>query len=404
MENLLANRIKNIKPSPSLAMNARANELKEAGKDVINLTVGEPDFDTPQAIKDAAAVAMAKGYTKYTAADGLGLLKEAIIKKLAVENQLDYKPNQVIVSNGAKQVIYNLIQVLVNPEDEVIIPAPYWVSYPDMVKLADGKPVILKTSIDSHFKITPEQLEAAITPRTKLFFINSPSNPTGMVYQPHELEALAEVLRRHPQVIIMSDDIYEHILWEGNTFNNIAMVAPDLYDRTVVVNGVSKSFAMTGWRIGYAACHPILAQAMKKLQSQSTSGPNTIAQHAAAHALNDSDLKTTIRKMRDTYKKRHDFMLSELNKIPGVECIPNDGAFYLFPRVEGLLTHMGLKDDLSLVEYLLNKAYIATVPGVAFGAAGYIRFSCATSMESLQEAVSRLKKLFENVDQDALAQ
>lgn len=390
----LSNRTQRIKPSATLALSARANQLKAAGKDIINLTVGEPDFDTPEHIKEAACKALQDGFTKYTAVDGIPGLKKAIVNKFAQENHLNYEPAQIIVSNGGKQSFYNLAQALLNEGDEVIIPAPYWVSYPDMVLLADGKPVIIPTTIEQHFKISADQLEKAITPKTKLLVINSPSNPTGMVYSQQELSALAEVLLKHPQVLIATDDMYEHIYWGREPFKNILNVCPELYNRTMVLNGVSKAYAMTGWRIGYAAGPKEIVTAMTNIQSQSTSNPNSIAQVAAQIAL-ESD-QQCVREMNKLYHARYELMFNCLNKIPGVKCPPAEGAFYSFVDMQHFIGSR-FKNDLELAEYLLLEAGIATVPGSAFGAEGCIRMSFATSEEIIEKALVRLQTALTNL-------
>jgi aspartate aminotransferase len=386
----LAARVQRIKPSPTLAVSARAEELISEGKKIISLSVGEPDFDTPLHIKEAAIAAINAGHTKYTAVDGIKSLKNAIIQKFATDNQIEYKSDQILVSCGAKHSLYNLFVSVLNPGDEVIIPAPYWVSYPDMVKLADAIPVIIKTDLTQNFKMTPAQLEAAITPQTRLLILNSPSNPTGVAYNAQELKALGEVLLAHPNVLIASDDIYEHTLWSDEAFANIVMACPELYDRCVVINGVSKAYAMTGWRIGYAAGPKNIIGAMKKIQSQSTSNPTSIAQYAAEAALTGD--QSCIKTMTQAYKERHDFIVSALQAIPGIECSRSDGTFYSFPCVESIITRSkDLNNDLELAEYLLTKAEIAVIPGSAFGAPGYLRLSYATSMEKIQEAMIRLQ-------------
>lgn len=386
----LSDRVQRVKPSPTLAVTARASALKAAGKDIIGLGAGEPDFDTPEHIKQAAIKAIQDGFTKYTAVDGTPGLKQAIISKLKRDNGLEYAPNQVLVSCGGKQSFYNLAQALLNPGDEVIIPAPYWVSYPDMVLLADGVPVIIEAGIEQGFKITPEQLEAAITPRTRLVVINSPSNPTGVCYSRADLEALGDVMRHHPSILIASDDMYEHILWEKDSFCNIVMACPDLYDRSIVLNGVSKAYSMTGWRIGYAAGPLELIKEMTKVQSQSTSNPASISQAAAQAAL-DGD-QGCIADMLIHFKQRHDYVVDALNAIPGIQCLPSQGAFYCFFRVQDVIDNLaGIADDVALAEYLLEEAGIAFVPGSAFGAAGYLRLSFATSMDNLHNAMSRLE-------------
>jgi len=389
MSKELAARVQRIKPSPTLAVSARADELIRAGKDIINLSLGEPDFDTPDHIKAAAIQSLQEGFTKYTAVDGIPSLKKAIIEKFKRDNQLQYEAAQILVSCGAKHSLYNAFGAILNPQDEIIIPAPYWVSYPDMAKLMDATPIIVQTSLDQHFKITPAQLEAAITPKTRMIVINSPSNPTGVAYSKAKLAALGEILLKHPDIIIISDDIYEHTLWAKEPFANIVMACPGLYDRTIVINGMSKAYAMTGWRIGYAAGPAAIIGAMKKMQSQSTSNPTSFAQVASTIALtgDQSCIQTMIR----AYKERHDFIVAALNAIPGVKCLPSDGTFYSFPNVEGVIKKSNkIKNDLELADYLLNEAEIAVIPGSAFGAEGYLRLSYATSMEKIKEAMKRM--------------
>ena len=387
----LSHRIQSIEPSQTLSLSAKANVLKAQGHAIINLGVGEPDFDTPAHIKQAAIEAIHQGYTKYTPVEGLLDCRKAIVTKLARDNALHYEPNQILVSCGAKQSFFNLTQALLNPGDEVIIPAPYWVSYPDMVHLSGATPVRVPCTMAQHFKISAAQLAAAITPKTKLLVMNSPSNPTGMAYSLEELKALSEVLMQHPHVWIASDDIYEHMLWEKDTFCNILNACPALYARTIVINGVSKTYAMTGWRIGFAAGPQEIIEAMTTLQSQSTSNACSIAQMAAKAALLGD--QACIEPMRQAFKARHDYLVQALNAIPGIECLAGDGTFYAFPKVEGLIQALGLKDDGALSDYLLNKMYITVVPGSAFGAPGHIRLSFATSLENLQEAVKRLQKI-----------
>jgi len=385
----LANRVQRVKPSPTLAVTARVAELRAAGKDIIGLGAGEPDFDTPDHIKKAAIKAIKDGFTRYTAVDGMPSLKQAIIAKFKNDNGLDYTPGQILVSCGGKQSFYNLAQALLNPGDEVIIPAPYWVSYPDMVRLAEGEPVIIRAGVETNFKITPEQLEAAITPKTRIFVINSPSNPTGVAYSKAELAALGEVLKHCPQVLIATDDMYEHILWTKEPFSNILNACPELYERTIVLNGVSKVYAMTGWRIGYAGGPADLIKAMKKVQSQSTSNPASISQVAAQEALEGD--QSCIQPMIKAFKERHDYVVSALNKIDGVTCLPADGTFYVFPHVQEVIDRLdGVNDDIELAEHLLDEAGVALVPGSAFGAPGYVRISFATSMEILNDALTRL--------------
>jgi len=390
----LSERVQRVKPSPTLAVDARAKALRAAGEDIINLGAGEPDFDTPEHIKAAAVQAIADGQTKYTPVDGTAGLKQAAINKFQRDNGLDYAPEQILVSSGGKQSFYNLAQALLNEGDEVIIPAPYWVSYPDMVLLADGTPVVVSAGIEQNFKILPEQLEAAITDRTRLLVLNSPSNPTGVSYRRSELEALAEVLLRHPHVLIATDDMYEHILWTDEPFSNIVMACPELYDRTIVLNGVSKAYSMTGWRIGYAAGPAPLIAAMKKTQSQSTSGACSIAQAAAQEALEGD--QSCITDMVTAFKERHDWLLKALNDLPGVSCLPSDGTFYAFPDMRETMASAGCDDDIAFSELLLNNAKVALVPGSPFGAPGHMRLSYATSMEMLESSVSRISDLLSN--------
>ena len=392
MEIQLSQRVQSIKPSPTLAVTARAKELKAQGKDIIGLGAGEPDFDTPEHIKQAAIEAIHQGFTKYTAVDGTPELKRAIIGKFERDNDLRYTPEQVLVSCGGKQSFYNMAQALLNPGDEAVITAPYWVSYPDMVLLAGGKPVIVQAGLEQNFKMTPSQLEAAITEKTRLVVLNSPSNPTGVTYTLEEFRALGEVLRRHPQIVIASDDMYEHILWSEEPFCNVVNACPDLYDRTVVMNGVSKAYSMTGWRIGYAAGPQRLIQAMKKIQSQSTSNPTSISQVAAQAALEGD--QSCIGHMLEAFKARHEFVVEQLNGIRGVECLPSQGAFYSFPDMSAAIEMVdGVSDDVELAEYLLNEVGVALVPGSAFGLPGYMRLSFATSMENLRNALDRVGRL-----------
>ena len=386
----LSDRVQRVKPSPTLAVTARAAELKAAGRDIIGLGAGEPDFDTPDHVKEAAIKAIRDGFTKYTAVDGTPSLKRAVVDKFKRENGLEYQPNQVLVSCGGKQSFYNMAMALLGAGDEVVIPAPYWVSYPDMVLLADAKPVVIEAGIAQEFKISPEQLDRAITPQTRLVVLNSPSNPTGTVYTADELKALGEVLRKYPQTLVATDDIYEHILWTEAPFVNILNVCPDLYERTIVLNGVSKAYSMTGWRIGYAAGPEPLIKAMKKVQSQSTSNPTSIAQVAAQAALEGD--QSFIGQMVGVFKDRHDFVVEQLNATPGVKCIASQGAFYAFPDMSELVARVsGVSNDVELAEHLINAAGIALVPGSAFGAPGYMRLSFATSKELLAEALRRLQ-------------
>jgi aspartate aminotransferase len=387
----LSQRVSRIKPSPTLAVTAKAAELKAQGIDVMSLGAGEPDFDTPAHIKEAAHKAIRDGFTKYTAVGGIPSLKAAIAAKMKRDNALDYKPNQIVASTGGKQACYNLCQALLNDGDESIIPAPYWVSYPDMVLLAGGTPVFIPTTAATRFKITPAQLERAITPRTRLFWINSPSNPSGMAYTHAELRALGEVLRRHPHVVIATDDMYEKILWAPEPFANLINLCPDLYQRTVVIHAASKTYSMTGWRLGWACGPAKLIAAMTDIQSQSTSNPNSIAQVAAEAALNGDQACVT--EMCKAFKGRHDRLVEGLNGIAGVKCEPGDGTFYAFPNVEGLMQHLGCKDDLALADVLLQKGRVAVVPGSAFGTPGYLRLSFATSDAVLTESVARIRAL-----------
>ncbi len=389
MDIKLSSRVQRVKPSPTLAVTALAAKLRSEGKDVIGLGAGEPDFDTPDHIKKAAIEAIKAGQTKYTPVDGTPELKQAIIDKFQRDNQFEYHPDQILVSSGGKQSFFNLCQALLDPNDEVIIPAPYWVSYPDMVLLADGQPVIVAAPQSQGFKITPAQLEAAITERTRLFVINSPSNPTGVAYSTEELAALGAVLLRHPKVLVATDDMYEHILFGGRSFVNILNACPELYDRTIVLNGVSKAYSMTGWRIGYAGGPASLIKAMKKVQSQSTSNPASISQAASVEALNGD--QSCITEMLSAFEQRHQFVVDSLNDIEGIQCLPSDGTFYSFPDVTRVISELGLADDTALSEYLLNEAGVALVPGSAFGLQGHIRLSFATSMENLEKALQRIR-------------
>ena len=390
MDLQLSDRVQQIKPSPTLAVTNRAAELKAAGKDIIGLGAGEPDFDTPEHIKQAAIEAINKGFTKYTAVDGTPGLKKAIINKLKNDNGLSYEPAQILVSCGGKQSFFNLSLAFINPGDEVIIPAPYWVSYPDMVVIAGGVPVIIETDESTRFKITAEQLEKSITAKTKLVVLNSPSNPSGVAYTADELKALGEVLRKHPDVLIATDDMYEYIWWADFAFENILTVCPDLYERTIVLNGVSKAYSMTGWRIGYAAGPVKLIKAMTKVQSQSTSNPTSVSQVAAEAALNGG--RACVEPMVKAFKERHDYVIKTLNEIPGFSCITADGAFYAYPNVKEAMAKAGITNDVDFAEKLLLEAGVALVPGSAFGTPGYMRLSFATSMKVLEDALSRIKK------------
>lgn len=392
----LSRRVQAIKESPTLAVTARAARLKAEGRDIIGLGAGEPDFDTPQHIKDAAKQAIDNGFTKYTPVGGIPGLKKAIVDKFKRENGFDYSVNEVIVGVGGKQCIFNLALAVLDAGDEVVIPAPYWVSYADIAIVAEAKPVVVECGIEQDFKLTAAQLEAAITPQTKLFFINSPSNPTGSVYTLEELKALAEVLKKHPRVLIATDDMYEHVNLTGKPFVNILNAAPELKDRTIVLNGVSKAYSMTGWRIGYAGGPARIIKAMEILQSQSTSNPTSISQVAAQSALEGD--QGCIEPMLKAFRERHEFVVNRFNEIPGLKCIKAGGAFYAFPdaRVAIAKLHKEGKikeaTDLALSDYLLETVGVAVVPGSAFGAEGYFRISFATSMENLKNALDRIAK------------
>ncbi|NOE25472.1 pyridoxal phosphate-dependent aminotransferase [Ruegeria sp. HKCCD6157] len=384
-----------VKPSPTIAMTAKAAELKAAGRDVIGLSAGEPDFDTPQNIKDAAVAAIAAGKTKYTAPDGIPELKQAVCAKMKRDHGLDYTPAQISVGTGGKQTLYNALMATMNDGDEVIIPAPYWVSYPDMVLLAGGTPVVVETTLANRFKLTAEQLEAAITPRTKWFIFNSPSNPTGAGYSRDELKALTDVLMRHPHVWIMSDDMYEHLAYDGFEFCTPAEVEPGLYDRTLTCNGVSKAYAMTGWRIGYAAGPVELISAMRKIQSQSTSNPCSISQWAAVEALNGT--QDFLAPNNETFKRRRDQVVRMLDEIDGITCPTPEGAFYVYPSIAGLIgktTPAGtvIENDEAFATALLEEADVAVVFGAAFGLSPNFRVSYATSDAALTEACARIQR------------
>lgn len=390
----LASSLSNIKPSPTIAVSMKAAELKAEGKDIISLGTGEPDFDTPNNIKEAAKKAIDQGQTKYTAVNGTPDLKKAIINKFKNENSLSFEANQIIVSTGAKQIIYNALVASLNPGDEVIIPAPFWVSYPDMVLLAGGQPVIAETSAANNFKLSPSDLEAKITDKTKWLILNSPSNPTGSCYSADELKALAEVLLKYPNVHILSDDIYEHLLFDNLKFSSIINVESSLKDRTLVINGVSKAYAMTGWRIGYAAGEAKLIKAMSMIQSQSTSSPSSIGQAAAVEALNGP--QDYIKESKQAFQDRRDMVIDFLNNITGLNCIKPDGAFYVFPSCEELLGKTlpngnKIENDNDFASYLLEEAGVAVVPGVAFGAPGFFRISYAASTDFLKDALSRIE-------------
>lgn len=395
-EQVLSLRVQSIKESPTLAITAKAAKYKSEGRPVIGLAAGEPDFDTPQHIKDAAKKAIDDGFTKYTPVSGIPSLKKAIVNKFKNENGFDYNLNEVIVGVGGKQTIFNLCLAVLNKGDEVIVPAPYWVSYADIAMVAEATPVIVECGIEQGFKLTPQQLEAAITPKTKLFMINSPSNPTGTVYSLAELKALGEVLLKHPHVLVATDDMYEHVNLTGDKFYNILNAAPALKDRCIVLNGVSKAYSMTGWRIGYAAGPDYIIKAMEILQSQSTSNPTSISQVAAQAALEGS--QECIVPMVTAFKERHKYVVDRFNQMPGLSCLMAGGAFYAFPDARGAINTLfnagkiNAQTDMALAEYLLEKFDVAVVPGSAFGAEGYFRISFATSMDNLKNALDRIEK------------
>lgn len=392
----LSQRVQTIKESPTLAVTARAAKLKAEGKDIIGLGAGEPDFDTPQHIKDAAKKAIDSGFTKYTPVAGIPGLKKAIVNKFKNENGFDYNDKEVIVGVGGKQCIFNLALAVLNPGDEVIVPAPYWVSYADIALVAGGKPIIIECGIEQGFKLLPAQLEAAITPKTKLFMINSPSNPTGAVYTLDELKALGEVLKRHPHVLVATDDMYEHVNLTGNKFYNILNATPELKPRCIVLNGVSKAYSMTGWRIGYAAGPAYIIKAMEILQSQSTSNPTSISQVAAQAALDGT--QDCIKPMVKAFIERHEYVVDRFNKMRGLKCIKAGGAFYAFPDAREAIHNLhaagkiSAATDMALSEYLLEQVGVAVVPGSAFGAEGYFRISFATSMDNLTKALDRIEQ------------
>ena len=395
-QSILSQRVQAIKESPTLAVTARAAKLKSEGKDIIGLGAGEPDFDTPQHIKDAAKQAIDRGFTKYTPVAGIPGLKKAIVAKFKNQNGFDYTDKEVIVGVGGKQCIFNLALAILNHDDEVIVPAPYWVSYADIALVAGAKPVIIECGIEQGFKLLPAQLEAAITHKTKLFMINSPSNPTGAVYTLEELKALGEVLKRHPHVLVATDDMYEHVNLTGDKFSNILNATPELKPRCIVLNGVSKAYSMTGWRIGYAAGPAYIIKAMEILQSQSTSNPTSISQVAAQAALDGP--QECIQPMVKAFIERHEYVVDRFNKMRGLQCIKAGGAFYAFPDARDAINNLHkegkIKEatDMALSEYLLEQVGVAVVPGSAFGAAGYFRISFATSMDNLKNALDRIEK------------
>ena len=387
----LSKRVQKVKPSPTLAVTARAAKLKAEGHDIIGLGAGEPDFDTPTYIADAGVDAIRKGITRYTAVDGTAELKDAIIAKFKRDNRLSYERAQIVVSSGAKQTCFNVCAAVLDPGDECIIPAPYWVSYPDMALLADGVPVFISAGPSQGYKITPAQLEAAITPRSKMMFLNSPSNPTGAAYTKAELQALGAVLAKHPQIVIASDEMYEHIYWAAEPFTSFVEANPGLYDRTVTINGCSKAYAMTGWRIGYCGAPKELANAMSTIQGQSTSNASSISQRAATVALNGD--QSCVSEMNKAFKERHDFVVAGLNAIQGISCRPGAGTFYAFADVSGAMQALGCKDDSAFAEYLLVEGGVAVVPGSGFGAPGHMRISFACSLKTLEDALARIRRV-----------
>ena len=396
---IVSNNLKRIKPSPTLAVTQKARELKAAGKDVISLGAGEPDFDTPDNIKQAAIKAINDGDTKYTAVDGTPVLKHAIIKKFKRENNLEYQADQVTVGAGGKHVIYNAMVATLNEGDEVVIPAPYWVSYPDIVLLAGGTPVILECNEKQGFKINPSELEKSITKKTKWIILNSPSNPTGACYSEDDIKEIAKVLIKHPHVYILSDDIYEHVTYEGFKFFTIAQIA-ELKERVLTMNGVSKAYSMTGWRIGYAAGPKEIIKAIAKIQSQSTTNPSSISQAAAVEALNGT--QDFIKKRATSFQERRDFVVKALNAIDGIECLNPDGAFYVFPSCKGLIgkkdsNEKKIKTDTDFVQSLLENSGVAVVQGSAFGLEGFFRISYATSMGNLKKALEKISTFCKNL-------
>jgi aspartate aminotransferase len=387
----LARRVQRVKPSPTLAVTARAARLKAQGKDVIGLGAGEPDFDTPAHIALAGIEAIRGGFTRYTNVEGIDELKDAIIGKFERDNALTYERSQILVSAGAKQTVYNLCMALLDPGDEAVIPAPYWVSYPDMVLLADGLPVMPLAGMAQGYKITPRQLAAAITPKTRLLLLNSPCNPTGAAYTRAELRALGEVLIEHPRIIVGTDDMYEKIYWEPEPFCSLVTAVPELYSRTVTINGVSKAYAMTGWRLGYCGGPKEIIAAMSTIQGQSTSNASSIAQKAAVAALNGD--QTCVVRMNEAFKERRDIVVRALNSLPGVSCLPGAGTFYAFADVSRAIAALGCRDDVEFTELLLNEAGVAVVPGSGFGAPGHMRLSFACSLHILEKALERMARV-----------
>jgi aspartate aminotransferase len=389
----LSRRVQRVKPSPTLAVTARAARLKAEGRDVIGLGAGEPDFDTPPHIAQAGVDAIKSGFTRYTNVEGINELKDAIIAKFERDNGLRYERPQVLVSTGAKQTIYNLCMAVLDPGDEAIIPAPYWVSYPDMVLLADGLPVMPYAGPAQGYKISPRQLAAAITPKTRLVLLNSPCNPTGAAYTRAELRALGDVLANHPRIVIGTDDMYEKIYWASEPFCSLLTAAPELYNRTVTINGVSKAYAMTGWRIGYCGGPKEIVTAMATIQGQSTSNASSIAQKAATVALAGD--QACVARMNEAFKARHDFIVQGLNSLPGVSCLPGAGTFYAFADVSKAMAALGCREDGEFAERLLNEGGVAVVPGSGFGAPGHVRLSFACSMQTLEKAIDRMRGVIE---------
>jgi aspartate aminotransferase len=387
----VSRRVQRVKPSPTLAVTARAARLKAQGRDVIGLGAGEPDFDTPAHIADAGVEAIRRGFTRYTNVDGIDELKDAISAKFARDNELTYERSQILVSSGAKQTVYNLCMALLDVGDEAIIPAPYWVSYPDMVLLADGLPVMPYAGMAQGYKISARQLAAAITPKTRLFLLNSPCNPTGAAYTRAELKALGEVLLEHPRIVIGTDDMYEKIYWGEEPFCSLVTAVPELYARTVTINGVSKAYAMTGWRIGYCGGPKELIAAMSTIQGQSTSNASSISQKAATVALNSD--QSCVAQMNDAFKARRDFVVRALNSLPGISCLPGAGTFYAFADVSRAIAALGCRDDGEFTELLLNEGGVAVVPGSGFGAPGHVRLSFACSMQTLESAMERIGRV-----------
>ena len=388
---LLTKRINSVKPSATITISAKAMELRAQGVDVISLSQGEPDFDTPKHIKDAAIQAINDGKTKYTSVDGTPEIKEAIINKFKRDNNLDYKPENILVSTGAKQTLFNLFQSVLEEGNEAIVISPYWVSYPDMVILAGAKPIIVDTLQKNNFDLDLDLLREALSDNTRLIILNSPSNPTGVTFTREQYQGMGNILKDYPNVLIATDDMYEHIYWGNEKFYSFAEACPDLFDRTITVNGVSKAYAMTGWRIGYCGGPTDVVRAMKKIQGQSTSNASSISQVAATAALNGSH--DEVLHMVKEYRNRHQYLCEALNSLDGFKAVPGTGAFYLFPNINEAIEALGMKDDLEFSEYLLEAAGVAVVPGTAFGAKGYIRISYATSMDALEESVSRIKKV-----------